>query len=117
LPLEVNFHLSTERNENETMELDHETAVRAVAMGEVHQRAGGPHLDAWDDDDDDDDSDSFGSAASRHDDDDENDDAAIMPPADDDGAIPRHDAAYDDEDDDDEEEAECRVCRGPAEEG
>ena len=113
MPLEVNFHLSTERNENETMELDHETAVRAVAMGEVHQRAGGPHLDAWDDDD----SDSFGSAASRHDDDDENDDAAIMPPADDDGAIPRHDAAYDDEDDDDEEEAECRVCRGPAEEG
>ena len=112
MPLEVNFHLSTERNENETMELDHETAVRAVAMGEVHQRAGGPHLDAWDDDD----SDSFGSAASRHDDD-ESDDAAIMPPADDDGAIPRHDAAYDDEDDDDEEEAECRVCRGPAEEG
>ena len=42
-----------------------------------------------------------------------------MPPADDDGAIPRHDAAYDDEDedDDDEEEADCRVCRGPAEEG
>ena len=120
MPLEVNFHESsvkTERNENGTMELDHETAARAVAMGEAHQRAGGPHLDAWDDDD----SDSFGSAASRHDDD-ESDDAAIMPPADDDGAlaalaIPRHHAAHYDEDDDDEEEAECRVCRGPAEEG
>ncbi len=107
----ISLFMSTVNRKNETMELDHETAVRAAAMGEAHQHAGGPHLDAWDDD-----SDSFGSAASRHDGDDEND-AAVMPPADDDGAlaISRPDAAYDDDDDD--EEAECRVCRGPAEEG
>ena len=125
MPLKVRKHATSSlchgsNSEKETMELDHaptpDETAGAAAM-EAHQR-GAPHL--WDDDDD---SDSFGSAASRHDDDDDDDDDAAMPPADD-VAISLDAAAYtyeddddDDDDDDDEEEAECRVCRGPAEEG
>ena len=79
----------------------------------------GPHSDdAFRDDDES----SFGSAASQHDGASLDDDAAM--PA---HALPhqsRHampatasDEDGDASDEDDEEEAECRVCRGPAEEG
>ena len=101
---------------NETMEVDSGTPADQEAM-----LPRGPHPDdAFRDDD----SSSFGSAASQHDDASLDDDAAM--PA---HALPhqsRHampataasDVAADDaSDEDDEEEAECRVCRGPAEEG
>ena len=93
----------------ETMEVDSGTPADQEALPPR-----GPHSDdAFREEDDDDDS--FGSAASQH------DDASL----DDDAAMPAHQARHavasnDDDDvsdDDDEEEAECRVCRGPAEEG
>ena len=99
---------------NETMEVDSGTPADQEAM-----LPRGPHPDdAFRDDDES----SFGSAASQHDGASLDDDAAM--PA---HALPhqsRHampatasDEDGDASDEDDEEEAECRVCRGPAEEG
>ena len=100
---------------NETMEVDSGTPGDQEAMP---PRGPNPDDELRDDD-------SFGSAASQHDDESLDDDgrphAATAMPA---HAMPhqsRHaePTASDDDasDDDDEEEAECRVCRGPAEEG